>query len=276
MVKIIWMYWHQGFDQAPPIVGPCLEQWENLHPDWEIRLLDQNNVYEFADPLAIKQKTLEKLPLQKISNSIRTQLLIKYGGVWADPTTFPLQKLGNWLPENMQAGFFFFSKPGRDRIISNWFIAAEKDNIVLKSLNDALNAYWNNNNFKNLGRAYTSNEKQLNRAINRNLVLPQLWFTFFFTKVLRVYPYMVYHFMFYRLILKHKDVKQQFEQMPKLSAEPPHLLQRAGMMKPLNADIKTIIDQRKVPMFKLTWKVPQNEIPRNSNLSYLFDQIKKR
>jgi hypothetical protein len=276
VVKIIWMYWHQGFDQAPPIVGSCADQWKNLHPDWEIRLLDQNNVYEFADSLAIKQKTLEKMSLAHRSDLIRTQLLIKYGGVWADPTTFPLQKLENWLPENMQAGFFFYYKPGRDRIISNWFIAAEKDNTVLRTLYEELNMYWNNNNFKNFGRAYSSHEKLLNRAINRNLVLPQLWFTFFFTKVLRVYPYMVYHFMFYRLISKYKDIKQKFEQMPKLSAEPPHLLQHAGMMKPLNADVKTIIDERKVPMFKLNWKKVQSQIPQNSNLAYLFDQIKKR
>ncbi|MFT4848924.1 MAG: hypothetical protein ACI83B_001462 [Sediminicola sp.] len=276
MVKIIWMYWHQGFDRAPSFLGPCIQQWRNLHPDWELHLLDQDNICNFAEPLAIKQTTLAKMTLAHRSDLIRTQLLIKYGGVWADPTCYPLKKLEEWLPVNMQNGFFFFYKPGRDRIISNWFIAAEKDNIVLKTLYDALNTYWNNNNFKNLGRADTFIERQLNRLLNRNLVLPRLWFTFFFTKVLRVYPYMVYHFMLYQLISKHKYIKQQFEQMPKQYAEPSHGLQLAGMMKALSPDIKTIIDERKVPLFKLTWKISHSDIPENSNLAYLFNQIKKR
>jgi hypothetical protein len=276
MNKIIWTYWHQGFDAAPFVVGSCVQQWKNLHPDWEIHLLDQNNVYDFTDPLAIKQSTLEKMSLAHRSDLIRSQLLIKYGGVWADPTCFPLQKLDTWLPEHMQAGFFFFYKPGPERIISNWFIAAEKDNAVLKTLYDALNSYWNNNSFKNLGRAETSFEKLLNRLLNRNLVFIRLWFTLFFTKVLRLTPYMVYHYMFYELISKHKYIKQQFEQMPKFSASGPHLLQNAGMMKPLHADIKTVIDKRKVPLFKLTWKITESEIPQNSNLAYLFNQIKSR
>ena len=150
MNKIIWMYWHQGFDDAPKVIGPCVQQWKNLHPDWEINLLDQNNVYEFIEPLTIKQKILEKMSLAHRSDLIRTQLLIKHGGVWVDSTCFPLMKLDNWLPKNMQAGFFFFYRPGRDRIISNWFIASEKDNMVLKTLYDELITYWNNHNFKNL------------------------------------------------------------------------------------------------------------------------------
>ena len=35
--KIIWMYWHQGFEQAPEIVSRCVEQWIEMHEagqDW--------------------------------------------------------------------------------------------------------------------------------------------------------------------------------------------------------------------------------------------------
>ena len=273
MVKTIWTYWHQGFYNAPSAVKPCIDQWKKLHPDWDIKLLDQNNIYEYAEPLPIKASTLDKMMLPHQSDLLRTQLLIKYGGVWADPTCFPLQKLDHWLPGNMQAGFFFFYKPGRDRIISNWFIAAEKGNAVLKSLYNALIYYWNNNNFKNLGRTNTTFEKQLNRLLNRNLILPRLWFSPLFTKILQIYPYMVYHFMLYDLISKYKNIKEQFDLMPKQSALPPHYLQRAGMMDPLSTHIKTIIDEQQVPLLKLTWKIKQDEIPQDSNLAYLFNQI---
>ncbi|WP_127844464.1 capsular polysaccharide synthesis protein [Psychroflexus aestuariivivens] len=273
--KVIWMYWHQGFDQVPPIIQSCVQQWRDLHPDWEIHLLDQYNIYEYVQPLDIDANILNKMTLAHRSDLLRTQLLIKYGGVWADPTCFPLQKLEGWLPQYISAGFFFFYKPGRDRIISNWFISAEQGNDLLKKLYQALINYWNSNNFKNLGRQDTSYEKLINRILNRNLVLPRLWFTLIFTKILRIYPYMVYHFMLYHLMSKDNKIKQQFDQMPKLSAEPPHALQRAGMMSPLSDTIKTIIDDKQVPLFKLTWKIKQDKIPQDSNLAYLFNQINK-
>lgn len=276
MNKVIWMYWHQGFNQAPPVIKNCVKQWQHLHLDWQIRLLDQHNVYTYAKPLDINPNTLNKMTLAHRSDLIRTQLLIKYGGVWADPTCFPVQKLEDWLPEQMRAGFFFFYKPGRDRIISNWFIAAEKDNAVLKRLYDAMINYWNKNNFKNLGRTDTRFEKQLNRLLNRSFNSTRLWFSPLMTKVLRIYPYMVYHFMLYRLISKYKSVKQQFDLMPKYSAEPTHALQKAGMMKILTPEIKAIIDKKEVPVLKLTWKINQECIPENSNLRYLFNQIENQ
>jgi len=246
-----------------------------MHPDWELHLLDKHNIYEYAQPLDITHHILNKMTLAHYSDLLRTQLLIKYGGVWADPTCFPLQKLEDWLPDYMSDGLFFFYKPGRDRIISNWFIAVEKGNDILINLYQALINYWNTNNFKNLGRQDTPFEKLLNRILNRNLVLPRLWFTPIFTKFLRVYPYMVYHFMLFHLMSKNNKIKQQFDQMPKLSAEPPHALQRDGMMSPLSETIKTIIDNKQVPLFKLTWKIKQDNIPQDSNLGYLFKQINK-
>lgn len=270
------MYWHQGFNKAPAVIKNCVRQWQYLHSDWQIHLLDQHNVYKYAKPLEINPSILNNMKLAHRSDLIRTQLLIKYGGVWADPTCFPLQKLEDWLPEKMGAGFFFFYKPGRDRIISNWFIAAEKGNTVLIRLYDALIDYWNKNNFKNLGRTDTKFEKQLNRFLNRSLNSTTLWFSPLMTKVLRIYPYMVYHFMLYRLISKYKSIKQQFDLMPKYSATPTHSLQKAGMMKVLTPEIKAVIDKKLIPIFKLTYKVKQELIPENSNLKYLFNQIENQ
>jgi hypothetical protein len=274
--KTIWTYWHQGFDHAPDLIKHCVQQWQNLHPDWTIHLLDQYSIYEFARPLNIAQDTLDKMILAHRSDLLRTQLLIKYGGVWADPTCFPLQRLDQWLPEHMKSGLFFFYKPGRDRIISNWFIAAEKDNKLLDTLYSDLIDYWNNNDFRNLGRPDNNFEKKLNRLLNRNLYLPKLWFSSAFKKILKIYPYMVYHFMLYYIISNNNALKQQFDVMSKLSADPPHILQRAGMMNKLSHDIKTIIDEKQVPLFKLTWKIKQKEIPQDSNLAYLLNQTKTK
>ena len=95
--KEIWTYWHQGFDQAPRLVKKCTEEWIRIHPSWKIHLLDSSSVREFIDPLPIKSEVLDKMKLAHQSDLVRTQLLIRYGGVWADPTIWPLVPLDDWL-----------------------------------------------------------------------------------------------------------------------------------------------------------------------------------
>jgi len=269
--KIIWTYWHQGFDQAPEIVKKCVDKWQALNPEWNLHLLDKDNVKDYVEPLPIKKETLDRMILPHISDLVRTQLLIRYGGVWADPTTFPLQPLDNWIHKNLQAGYFFFYKPGRDRIIANWFIAAKKNNEMVSSLYAALINYWNSNTFKN-----TNNPKknkyvsQINRLINRNLWLPKLWFTPFFTKLLRFCTYMVYHHMFYNLISKDKNKRLNFEKMPKISADTALVINPKNAFLELDNEIKKIIDQKLTPVLKLKWNYDVNAISNTSNLGYLL------
>ena len=52
----------------------------------------------------------------------------------------------------MDAGVFMFHRPGRDRAVSNWFIAAEPNQPLLVRLYEALCRYWRENNFRNLDR----------------------------------------------------------------------------------------------------------------------------
>jgi hypothetical protein len=276
MDKIIWTYWHQGFNQAPPLVRSCVEQWQKLHPDWQIQLLDQHCISQYAEPLDIKEKTLDKMLLAHQSDLLRTQLLIKYGGVWADPTTFPLKSLNDWLPQQMAAGIFMFYKPGRERIVTNWFIASEKNNIMLKMLYKALIEYWNNYNFRNIAQPKTKLVKFISKFTNRKLDTTRIWFSPLFTRLLKLCPYMVYHFMFYKLLVEHNILKEKFYQMPKISAKHPHALNKYKLLEPLEKELKEIIDQKKTPLLKLDWKyVNDKEVPKKSNLDYLFNVRKK-
>lgn len=270
--KIIWMYWHQGFDQAPPAVEPCVKQWQKLHPHWEIHLLDKDTIVSFAEPLPIKKDILDQMMLPHQSDLYRTQLLLKYGGVWADPTTFPLLSLDDWINDSMNAGYFFFYKPGRDRIISNWFIAAEQNNIMLQRLYDELIKYWNTNNFKNPGEPRTPLKQFLKRLINRNLDLTRLWFTPLFTKILRVSPYMVYHYMFYRLIAKDNRLYKLFEKMPQMSSPLMFSFKEDNVYQTLTPEIKSLVDNKPVPLVKLHWRHIKKAIPKRSNIAYLFKQ----
>lgn len=269
----IWTYWHQGVDKAPDIAHQCIRQLKALHPKAEIHLLDQYNVYDYGDSVPVKQKVWRKMSLPHRSDLLRTQLLIKHGGVWLDPTVYCRFPLQDWLPEYMNNGLFLFHRPGKDRIIANWFIAAEKDNYLLKQIYQSLIDYWNQHSFRNSGSKNGSRlEYLLKRIINgRSLLLSQLWLTPLFTKVLRIYPYMIYHHMFYYLIRTDPKCRKIYEDMPKFSADLPHLMQREGLLAPLTPKAQDAIDIRHTPVFKLNWKLRNAGIPTGSNLAYLFD-----
>ena len=109
--------WLQGWDSAPEIAHKCLESWKHYNPDWDINVLDENNYTNYIDPIG--NFSSNKIGKDQYADFIRTFLLEKHGGVWADSTLFCNSPLNTWLFEND----FLFSDPLPDTIISNWFIS---------------------------------------------------------------------------------------------------------------------------------------------------------
>jgi hypothetical protein len=274
MNKTIWMYWHQGFDQANDLVQRCVASWRFHNPDWKLMLLDHSNVHEYIGHLNIPANKLSLLKVQHRSDLIRTQLLIKYGGVWADPTCFCMRPLQEWIPDYLQAGFFFFHKPGRDRVIANWFIAVKHaGDPVLTKLYDALCQYWSKYDFRNYQDEFPLLEGILERLVNRNPPLTRLWLTPLFTRVLKLYPYMIYHYMFNKLVSDDPACREQWERMPRISASNAPKLQRLGLLNPLTEEARLVIDQREVPLFKLKWNIKTDSIKGGTIVDYLFKTI---
>lgn len=271
--KNIWMYWHQGFDKAPELVKNCVAQWRLLHPDWELKLLDKDTANDYLKTMPIDTAKLKELELPHYSDLIRTQLLINYGGVWADPTCFPLKSLESWLPSYFDSGLFLFYRPGRDRIISNWFIAARSQNKLLINLYEELCSYWNRHSFINRKNNYIWYEAIVTRILRYNTFMTRFWFTWLVQSVLKLYPYMVYHYMFNRLVKTDSACKKQWKAMPKYSAIGPHKLQRIGLLTPLDHAAKKFIDNKQEPLVKLTWKL-NTKWQDNSVLDYLFNHNK--
>lgn len=270
--RIIWTYWYQGLENAPPVITKCVNQWQKINPGWELRFVDRHNMHDFVELLPLSDEKLNKMSLAVSSDLLKLQLLIKYGGVWVDATVFPLVSLDEWLLDKLDAGYFYFYKPGRDRIISSWFIVAEENNMMLKNHYTSLINYWKNNDFKYAGKPSTSFERYLYRIINRNPFMTKIWFTPLFTKILRVSPYLVTHYMFYKIISSKRELMNRFQAMPKVSAKPLNSFSRDDYYKVLNNDFKSWVDNKKTPMIKLNWKTITNEFSNNTNLAYLFKQ----
>ena len=124
--KMLFTYWHQGWKNAPDIVKRCAATWQQHNPAWDIFFLDSASVAEKVKlPPAVQ--TLN-LPLTALSDVIRICLLREYGGVWADATLWCTRPLDDWIEVVCNpSDFFAYEKPGPDRPISSWFLAAGKE-----------------------------------------------------------------------------------------------------------------------------------------------------
>ena len=130
--KLIWIYWHNGWLNAPEIIQTCRKSWIKNNPQWEVKSLDFNSINDFID-IKIKRSILNNLCIAHQSDIIRLHLLEKYGGVWVDASLFCIIPLDNWLENFLKSGLFMFESSTKLTIIANWFIAAKK--IILSSRN---------------------------------------------------------------------------------------------------------------------------------------------
>ncbi len=127
--KIIWMFWHSGLEGAPDIVHRSLTTWRHFNPDHEVRFLTLADA-EMAlgvDLEALFAKLTVDLGWAGKSDLIRLMLLAKFGGVWADATTFCLRPLSDWLHDEIRTnGFFCFrwADKASDREMVSWFLAS--------------------------------------------------------------------------------------------------------------------------------------------------------
>ncbi|WP_330629326.1 capsular polysaccharide synthesis protein [Thioclava sp. FTW29] len=127
--KIIWMYWAQGIEAAPPVVQRCIAQWRAMNPGWDLRVLTRETVGEWVDLSDID----DSLAFRLHANALRLRLLARYGGLWADVTTYCHRPLDEWMPLlGGQTGFFTFGGPYHDRWVDNWFIAAHPENPLIQ------------------------------------------------------------------------------------------------------------------------------------------------
>ena len=234
--RIIWILWFQGLSEAPFVVKQCIASWERENPGWRVNVLTKDSLNQFID-LALPKDKLETLTLTKQSNLIRLQLLSEYGGVWADATTVCMRPLDEWIDNCTASGFFAFHKPGRDRLLSTWFMASERQCPLILNLRNRYVTYFLSHKFKVKGTLRRKTTHLLERFLNRTPQTTICWFSPVVTKILRVYPYYIFHYMFSHLVSTNAECQTIWNNTTKLSADAPHRIQRMGLHSPLNDTI---------------------------------------
>ena len=140
--KIIWSLWLQGWENAPRVVLASRSSWESRNPGWAVHCLDLRNLAHFLPPDIIERMLSTPKEAEALSDQIRLELLHRYGGVWADATAMCAAPLDEWLAAAMPNGFFAFARPGPTRMLSTWFLAAEKGVYIAERWREASWSYW--------------------------------------------------------------------------------------------------------------------------------------
>ena len=251
----IFLYWDQGWKQAPDLVKRCAETWPAYNPSWNIFFLDRSNVEEKINIPYLARSI--NLPLPALSDVIRLALLKHHGGVWADATLWCARPLDDWIDDVCQkAGFFAYEKPGIGRRnswrpLSTWFLAAIPDSRIV--------SLWHTIMIHFLLKAKISS---IFGAFGEGLfscLMPQL-------KGLSVpindHPGIDNYFWVHKLFQISMDNDPEFLKLwlsvPKISAAGPNKLWRYGLLNEPDMDVMDYILSTKAYMHKLNRRL---EIP---------------
>lgn len=110
-------------------VGKCINSFRVHNPDHSVRVLNRSTVNEYITVKELKNAKSH----QYVSDFIRLALLEKYGGIWADASIVCNKSLNEWVHKlSPEYEFIGFTTPSSDRIIENWFLAAEKGSKFIK------------------------------------------------------------------------------------------------------------------------------------------------
>lgn len=137
----VFIFWGQGFDQAPSLVRKCLLRAQKLIPDSRLVVLDDTNLLEWIDlpPVIVAARGAS---YAAYSDYIRFALLARYGGIWMDATCYcnedPTEKYQQLISGE---GFFAFDKK-QHGVISSWFLASDKGNYIVELNRLAQILYW--------------------------------------------------------------------------------------------------------------------------------------
>lgn len=144
----IWVCWFQGIENAPELVKRCYQSMQDHLPGREITLITEENMssfVQFPDHILDKWKK-GMIPPAHMSDLLRLELLIRYGGTWIDATVL---FTGDCAPDDYRfdSDLFFYQMlpPGRGghtHIASSWFITAGTNNQVLMAVRHLLYEYW--------------------------------------------------------------------------------------------------------------------------------------
>ena len=195
----IFIYWEQGWDDAPYICNMCLKSWKKYNKNhFDIIALDNKNIENYLsnDVLDILNRIKLNKSITASSDLLRVNLLANHGGFWVDATimcTTPILKYYDkiqtkydfWCPfdfdSKLHTNNFLFNKNGNSLFktiasnMNNHFVNLKDNEIkqieylyLVKLTFKELDKYIDWNDIKQKQLSKTSNSKKLGSKVIAN------------------------------------------------------------------------------------------------------------
>lgn len=134
----VWVYWAQGFDQAPDVVRMCRATMTRHVSRPLVELTD-----DVIESLVTLPEDIDAMVTNRTARSdlLRLELLARYGGTWLDATCYLRSDVGAEFAE--LAGPSGFFAPSKERTtIGTWHMTAQPGHYLVTMTLEALYAYW--------------------------------------------------------------------------------------------------------------------------------------
>lgn len=148
--KQVWICWLQGIENAPQIVKDCYASVCYWMKDWKITVITLDNMNEYVQ---FPDFIIDKWKKGIISNThlsdlLRLELLIRYGGLWMDSTTYMTGSLPDYITDS---NLFVYRNGWMDMEMINmgsWLMFSKytNDRILLET-QQLLYRYWKKYNY---------------------------------------------------------------------------------------------------------------------------------
>lgn len=134
--KKIWTFWDS--ENLPITVKNCLKTWAFFNPDYEIIVLNKNNLKQYLTIDIEKLRHSSDSPA-RFSDFVRLLIASKYGGIWLDASTICTQSFSEWIHEisNSETEFIGwyssqFTNKKQYPVIESWAFACTKGSKFVK------------------------------------------------------------------------------------------------------------------------------------------------
>ena len=150
--KNVFVFWWDGFENAPEVVKKCFASVRKYHPDCKVIGVDKNNYQDFTDihPRIIEDFKKDKISVQTFSDILRFNLLKNNGGIWIDSTILFLSEL-NLLEDLKNKSFTslefstsrdFLKYEDYECSWSGFFMASRKNGLFVRAVDEIFKQYY--------------------------------------------------------------------------------------------------------------------------------------
>jgi len=176
--KIIHQIWIGT--KVPDEFKTYIESWQKFHPDWEYRLWTQDDIHTFG--FENIELILQSRNAAQISDIMRYEILLRYGGVYVDMDMHCLRALD-------ELHYFFDFYVGIQPLdcgslqLGIGIIGSKPNHPIVRACIDAIQENWHNKTYNNLitvitGPINCTKMFFMHAGIsgNRDIALPPLYF----------------------------------------------------------------------------------------------------